>query len=92
MPNFQPDIDLLDLAERLHEAAGYFVGGFVCIERRHRPWRIMLLTGVDSATLTTKGGFTYDRDTGMPLFDAHDTVLHPLTQERLEPEDRTEAR
>ncbi|UBV42121.1 hypothetical protein LAJ19_10820 [Deinococcus taeanensis] len=79
-----PGLDLLVIAEHLEDVTGTVVGGYVCIERRNRPWRVLPLIAVDEDTLTTEGDYRYDRKTGQPLFESEQFSLHPLTQERLE--------
>lgn len=75
--------NLLELPEQLHQVAGPFVGGLVCITRRGRPWRIDTVTAVTPRTITTDSGFTYAAATGEPLFETKKHALEPLTQANL---------
>ncbi len=80
----QPSPSLLQLAAHLEQYAGLFVGGWVCLERRHRPWRVHTLVEVTPETLTIGTGHIYDRKTGVPLSGNQEIVLKILTMHRLE--------
>ncbi|MFK7604019.1 hypothetical protein ACI3L1_17610 [Deinococcus sp. SM5_A1] len=76
--------DLLSLAEKFEEVAEFYVGGLICIERRHRPWRIQKITDVTENSIMTESGFAYDPGTGSPLFETKEHWLKPLTSARLQ--------
>lgn len=75
---------LLELDARLEQLSGFFVGGWVCIERRKRPWRAQRLSAVTADTLVTATGHEFDRETGAPRFESKDMCLRPLTRRNLD--------
>jgi len=86
MPTSSARIDILEIAQRAGDDKEYQVGGYVCIERKGRPWLVTTLAALAEQQATTENGYIYDRRTGRRLVPAAPTYdeLRPLTRDRID--------